>query len=135
MCKTRVSGLCRPVVRPQTHDEAIALLSGAALPLWRVLAPFLVRMGEATSDDWIPHTRSPLGARKTRQLCCRGVFPGARKVGRTWLIPRPEMEAHIREHGSSQAANDNGDEGTNEAVRDMAAALGFSLTSRTERQR
>lgn len=135
MCKTRVSGLCRPAVRPQTHDEAIALLSGAALPLWRLLAPFLVHTGEATSDDWIKHTESPLGERKTRQMCCRGIFLGARKVGRTWLIPRAEMEAYIREHGSSRAANDNGDEGANDAVRDLAAKLGYSLTSDTARSR
>lgn len=135
MRRTRVSGLCGAKVRPQTETEALALLCGALQPflqlLCRLVAP---QANDQTSDEWIPHTRSPLGARRTRMLARRGVFPGARKVGRTWLIPRAGLNAYVEREGCAPSANDNG-EGVNEDVRDMAAELGYSLTQGTGRSR
>ena len=115
-------------MRPQAEEEVIALLCGVALPLWRLLA-WLMRpqAAEETSAEWIPHTRSPLGARRTRELALRGAFPGARKVGRIWLIPRGALNAYVEREGAAPSANDNGDEGANDAVRDLAADLGYTL--------
>lgn len=133
MRQTRTSGLCGAKVRPQSQEETIAMLCGAVLPLWRLLASLLVapQVAEETSAEWIPHTRSPLGARRTRELARRGAFPGARKVGRRWLIPRTVLNAYVEREGLAPLANDNGDEGANDAVRDLAAKLGYTLSPPT----
>lgn len=128
MRRNRETGLCAAKVRPQAEEEVIALLCGAALPLWRLLAGLLrPQAAEETSAEWIPHTRSPLGARRTRELARRGAFPGARKVGRTWLIPCAVLNAYVEREGTAPLANDNGDEAANDAVRDLAADLGYAL--------
>lgn len=129
MRRTRVSGLCGAKERPQTEDEVIALVSGAMLPFVRLLARLVApQAAEQTSDEWIPHNRSPLGARRTRELARRGAFPGARKVGRKVLIPRAELNAYIEREGRAPLANDNGDEGASDAVSDLAAELGYTLS-------
>lgn len=53
-----------------------------------------------STERWTPHHRSPLGTRKTAALCREGAFPGARKVGRRWLIPTTELDAWILQHGA-----------------------------------
>lgn len=129
MDRTRVSGLRGAKVRPQSEDEVIALLSGAALPLWRLLARLVAPQAtEETSDEWIPHTRSPLGARRTCVIVRTGKLPGSRKVGRVWLIPRAALDDYIRREGTAPAVNDNGDEGAVDGMADLAAELGYTLS-------
>ncbi|MEZ4309401.1 MAG: hypothetical protein R3F14_15290 [Polyangiaceae bacterium] len=112
----------------------IALLSGGLAPFLRLLARLVTaQAGEPLADDWIPHTRSPLGSRRTRELARRGAFVGARKVGRIWLIPRAVLNAYVERAGAT--ANDNGDEGASEAVSDLAREMGYSLSPSANRRR
>lgn len=84
-----------------------------------------------STDRWTPHHRSPLGTRKTASLCREGVFPGARKVGRRWLIPTADLDAWILEHGTPgvrkpKPANDLGAEEW--SVDALARSIGLAST-------
>lgn len=123
--------VCRAKVRPQTDTELHAALAGAMLPFLQLLAWLLApQSAENEGAEWIRHDRSPLGARRTRELARRGAFPGARKVGRTWLIPRAEMDAYVERAGAAPSANDNAG-GTSADVADLAASMGYTLTPAT----
>lgn len=120
--------VCRPKVRPQTDTEIHAALAGVMLPFFQLLAWLLApQAAENEGADWIPHNRSPLGCRRTRELARSGAFPGARKVGRKWLIPRAVLNAYVEREGAP-SANDNADEATSTDVADLAAKLGYSLS-------
>lgn len=94
--QSRTIVICRAKVRPQTETEMFALLSGAMLPFLQLLSWLLVQqMAENEGAEWMPHTRSPLAPRIMRELVAKGAFPGARKLGKTWLIRRAEFTAHV----------------------------------------
>lgn len=124
--------VCRAKVRPRTETELRAALNGATLPLTDLLTALLVPLlfeGANDSDtaDWIPHDRSPLGGRRTRELAARGAFPGARKVGRKWLVPRMALDEYIERTGHGAPANEDA-EGTSTDVADLASEMGYALT-------
>lgn len=129
MRRTVVSAARPARVRPRTETEVFALLSGAFQPFLRELSRLVTPQAseEEEGDGWIPHTRSSLGARRTRELARRGAFPGAKKVGRKWLVPRAELAAYIEREGVAPLGNDNADEGANEDVRALAADMGYAL--------
>ena len=125
--QSRTIVICRAKVRPQTETEMFALLSGAMLPFLQLLSWLLVQqMAENEGAEWMPHTRSPLAPRIMRELVAKGAFPGARKLGKTWLIRRAEFTAHVEQKGRcATTANDN-EEGDS-AVERLAADMGYVM--------
>lgn len=53
----------------------------------------------AASDPWVPHTESPLGGRRTRDLVRSGAIPGHR-VGKVILVRQSAMDAFIEAHAA-----------------------------------
>lgn len=118
----------RAKLRPRTPEEMQAMLASALHPFVLGLATLLLSDPVESPEEWIRHDRSPLGARCTRELAKRGAFPGARKVGRRWLIPRAALSEYIEREGAAPSANDNAEEETSADVADLATKLGYALT-------
>jgi hypothetical protein len=79
-----------------------------------------------TSDDWIDQKGSPLG----RRLHCEAARTGAlraRKVGKTWLARRADIDAYIEAHGK-KAPSDR-------PVTDEATAVAEILEFRAPRRK
>jgi Helix-turn-helix domain len=64
----------------------------------------LVReLGAPDPDPWVPHTRWPWPRRKARELAAAGAIPGARKVGKDWMVRRSVLDAFIEGHPVASA--------------------------------
>lgn len=80
----------RPAKAPRRTPKVCAqneIMSDATIaalrPLARLLAPLIrEELSGDAREEWIPHRRSPLGARRTCELARSGAFPGARKDGK-----------------------------------------------------
>lgn len=141
--RTCMIGIRRADMRPRSEAEIAAMLAGPLQALAVALAAAITAAvanmpgdeNEPSGDEWIRHDRSPLGARRTRELAKRGAFRGARKVGRKWLILRSELDAFIQREGTTSPANDNADEGADPAVQSLAKDMGYDLTPSDSEQR
>jgi hypothetical protein len=103
-------------------------MAAALRGLARLLAPFIrEELAGEEREEWISHRRSPLGARRTRELARRGAFPGAKRHSRNWLIPRAELNAYIEREGLAPPAapldTANGDAPAEDDDRDLRATL------------
>lgn len=108
-------------------------LTAAMAPLVAMLATMVleeVRKGRPEADEWLPHHRSPLGRRKARELCMRGTFQGARKVGRTWMIRRTEHDAYIEAQTRKNLPPANANEWNGGGVDAVLAEVGLQSRRR-----
>lgn len=59
-------------------------------------------------DPWVSAEDSPLGKRRTQQLCRNGTLKTARKEGRRWFVRRSELDAYIESQsgGAGRSSDD-----------------------------
>ena len=81
-------------------------IRAALAPLVELLLPVLreALAGELAAElrgagEWIDQEASPLGRRAHCRACASGALPGARKVGRRWMVQRSAVDAYIAAHG------------------------------------
>lgn len=59
-------------------------------------------------DPWVSAEDSPLGKRRTQQLCRNRTLNTARKEGRRWFVRRSELDAYIESQsgGAGRSSDD-----------------------------